>query len=409
VAGYTDEEVMSEFTLEPVRVLSLSILVLWLGTFVESKIGFLKRYNIPSAVTGGLLCSIAVALLTVFADVRVTFDLAMRDTLLLVFFSTIGLSAKLSRLAAGGKALATLLAITIVFLLFQNIGGILVAKLFGADPRYGLLAGSISFAGGHGTAITWGTLMGEDGALPGAIEIGLACATFGLILGGVIGGPIANRLMMKNNLTGDVKQDSFLPSPDHASKHVPVTVEGMLGSLFLLAICIGSGATVNTFVTSQGLKVPGFLTAMGVGILLTNVMDMLGRDIDKDSVGFVSDLSLQLFLSMSLMSMQLLSLTQALGPLLLVMSVQVFIMGCFAYYIVFPALGRDYDASVIAAGFAGLGLGATPVGIANMHAVTSRFGASPKAFLVVPLVGAFFLDIANAAIIQFFLSTPLLQ
>ncbi len=398
---------MTEFILDPVRVLSLSILVLWLGKFVDQRLPFLSHNNIPSAVSGGLICSVAVALLAVFADVKVSFDLEMRDTLLLVFFSTIGLSAKFSQLAAGGRALAVLLLITIGFLLAQNIGGVAVATAFGADPRYGLLAGSISFAGGHGTAITWGTLMGKDGALPGAIDLGLACATFGLILGGLVGGPIAKRLIAKHNLAGSARQESSVP--DDAPTHVPVTLDGMLRSLILLAICIGSGATVNSFVTSQGLQVPGFLTAMGVGIVLTNVMDLLGKEIAKDSVGLISDISLQLFLSMSLMSMQLLSLGDALGPLAVVLTIQVIIMVLFAYFIVFPALGRDYDAAVIASGFAGLGLGATPVGIANMHAVTSRFGVSTKAFLVVPLVGAFFLDIANAAIIQTFLSMSLFQ
>jgi ESS family glutamate:Na+ symporter len=392
-----------------VRVVSLSVLVLWLGSWFEERVPFLRRYNIPTAVAGGLFCSIVVALLELFADVRVTFDLETRDTLLLIFFSTIGLSAKFSRLAAGGKALGILLVITIFFLLAQNIGGVLVALAFGADPRYGLLAGSISFAGGHGTAITWGTLMGEEGALPGAIELGLACATFGLILGGAIGGPIAQRLISRNNLRGDPSQATSTPGPEHGSKHVPVTLEGMLSSILLLAICVGAGATMNTFVTSQGLMVPGFLTAMGVGILLTNLMDLFKRDFDPNSVGLMSDLSLQLFLSMSLMSMQLLSLSGAMGPLMIVLTVQVITMGVFAYFLVFRFLGRDYDASVMAAGFAGLGLGATPVGIANMHAVTSRFGPSAKAFLVVPLVGAFFLDIVNATIIQFALTLPMFQ
>ncbi len=206
---------MTEFTLEPVRVLSLSILVLWIGNFVERRLPFLSQNNIPSAVSGGLICSVAVALLAVFADVRVNFNLEMRDTLLLVFFSTIGLSAKFSQLAAGGRALAVLLLITIGFLLAQNAGGVLVATAFDADPRYGLLAGSISFAGGHGTAITWGTLMGKDGALPGAIDLGLACATFGLILGGLVGGPIAKRLIAKHNLAGEPRQEY---SGSHASR-----------------------------------------------------------------------------------------------------------------------------------------------------------------------------------------------
>lgn len=395
---------MQTIHLEPIQVLSLSILVLGLGNWLERRAPFLVQYNIPSAVSGGLVCSGVVALLAVLFKVEITFDLALRDTLLLVFFSTIGLSAKLSQLAEGGKTLVILLAITVAFLVAQNAGGVFVSMLFGANPRYGLLAGSISFAGGHGTAITWGTLMAQDGTLPGATELGLACATFGLILGGLVGGPIAKRLVTRYRLRGETAQDNVVPGPDDPKKRVPVTLDGMLTSVLLLAVCIGSGATVNTFVTSKGLQVPGFLTAMLVGIVLTNGIDLIGRKIDTNSISLLSDISLQLFLSMSLMSMQLLSLRSALGPLLVVMTVQVAIMTAFAYFLVFPAMGRDYDACVISAGFVGLGLGATPVGIANMHAVTARFGASSKAFLVVPLVGAFFLDIANATIIQTFLS-----
>jgi len=276
---------MTEFTLDPVRVLALSIVVLWLGRFVERRLPLLSENNIPSAVSGGLICSVAVALLAVFADVRVNFNLEMRDTLLLVFFSTIGLTAKFSQLAAGGRALAVLLLITIGFLLAQNVGGVLVATAFDADPRFGLLAGSISFAGGHGTAITWGTLMGKDGALPGAIDFGLACATFGLILGGLVGGPIAKRLIEKHDLSGT--SPKAVSASQDAPTSVPVTLAGMLRSLIMLAVCIGSGATVNSFVTSQGLQVPGFLTAMGVGIVLTNTMDLLGREIANDSIGLI--------------------------------------------------------------------------------------------------------------------------
>jgi ESS family glutamate:Na+ symporter len=387
----------------------VAVVVLYAGRILTSRIPFLRNFNIPEAVSGGLLCSIVTAIIFFTSSRQISFDLTPRDSLLLVFFSTIGLSAKFSTLISGGKSLAILVVCAIGFLILQDIAGIAVALSFGAPPAYGLLAGSIAFAGGHGSAISYGQLAADQG-LPGALELGLACATLGLIAGGVIGGPIARRLTTKNNLSGEAEKQSFLPGPDKTSEAGPVTLNGMLDSIFVLAICIAAGAAVNHWYDQRSeMPLPGFLTAMFVGIVLTNGLDFFKIELHKPSISLCSDVSLQLFLAMSLMSLQLWTLGGAFGPLLVILLVQIGVMSAFALYVVFPAMGRDYDAAVIAAGFSGLGLGATPVGIANMHAVTAKFGASQKAFLIVPLVGAFFLDIANAAIIQAFLATPLFK
>ncbi len=352
------------------------------------------------------LCSGVVAIVFVVTNRQIEFDLTPRDTLLLVFFSTIGLSAKLRTLISGGKSLAKLVICAVGFLILQDIAGIAVALSFGGHPAYGLLAGSVSFAGGHGTAISYGQLAADQG-LPGAMELGMACATFGLIAGGLIGGPIARRLTGKYKLSGDVEQQTMVPGPEETNQAGPVTLNGMLDSVFVLAICIAAGAAVNQWIGQRWeMPLPGFLAAMFVGIVITNGLDFFKIELHKPSISLCSDVSLQLFLAMSLMSLQLWTLGGAIGPLLVVLLVQIGVMAAFALYIVFPAMGRDYDAAVIAVGFSGLGLGATPVGIANMHAVTEKFGASQKAFLIVPLVGAFFLDIANAAIIQAILATP---
>jgi ESS family glutamate:Na+ symporter len=307
----------------------------------------------------------------------------------------------------GGKTLAILVVCAVGFLVLQDLAGIGVAMLLGADPAYGLLAGSIAFAGGHGSAISYGQLAVDEG-LPGALELGLACATFGLIAGGLIGGPIAKFLISRNRLSGDVSVQEGVPGPEETEAAGHVTLAGMLDSLLALAICLAAGSLVNDWLANRSsLPLPGFLTAMFVGIIIANGLDLFGKSVDKPAISLCSDVSLQLFLAMSLMSLQLWTLASALGPILLVLLVQITVMATVSLLVVFPAMGRDYDAAVIAAGFSGLGLGATPVGIANMHAVTAKFGASPKAFLVVPLVGAFFLDIANAAIIQAFLASPL--
>ncbi|TWU12465.1 Sodium/glutamate symport carrier protein [Symmachiella macrocystis] len=387
----------------------VAVIVLYAGRFATSHIRFLREFNIPEAVSGGILCSVVVAIVFSMSNHQITFDLTLRDTLLLVFFSTIGLSAKFRTLLAGGKALALLVVCSIGFLILQDVAGIAVAMSFGQHPAYGLISGSIAFAGGHGSAISYGQLAAEQG-LPGALELGMASATFGLIAGGLIGGPIARRLMSGHNLSGEIKNQAFVPGPDETSDPGPVTLNGMLDSIFALAICIAAGAAVNEWYTQRSeIPLPGFLTAMFVGIVITNCLDVLKIDLHKASISLCSDVSLQLFLAMSLMSLQLWSLQGAFGYLLIILLTQIAVMVLFALYVVFPAMGRDYDAAVIAAGFSGLGLGATPVGIANMHAVTEKYGASQKAFLVVPLVGAFFLDIANAVIIQGFLATPLFR
>ncbi|MHC4446717.1 MAG: sodium/glutamate symporter [Planctomycetota bacterium] len=399
---------MREIILEPVYGLIVAVIVLWFGQYLTRKIAFLARYNIPAPVTGGIICSAIIAVVYFTRDLKITFDLSTRDTLLLAFFSTIGLSARFRMLLEGGKLLAILLVAAVVFLILQDIAGVAVAALFGAHPAYGLMAGSISFAGGHGTSITWGQLAEEHG-LRGATELGLACATVGLIAGGMIGGPIARNLIKRHDLSGDKSAEAFTPNPQTEDKTGPVCLDGVLDALWLLAVCIGVGRLGHGWLADAGVTLPAFLPCMFVGIVLTNGMDLLKLRAPVSSVGLCSDVSLQLFLALSLMSMQLWTIASALGPILVVLLVQVVIMALFARFVVFRAAGRDYDAAVMAAGFAGLGLGATPVGIANMRAVTSRFGASPTAFLVIPLIGAFFLDIANALIIQAFTKLPFFQ
>ncbi len=399
---------MREIVIEPVYVLIIAITVLWLGAYLVRNIAFLGKYNIPTSVAGGIVCSVVVAVVYYTASVKLEFDLAARDMLLLAFFSTIGLSARFRMLLDGGKLLVLLLVAAVVFLVLQDVVGILVALSFGADPAYGLMAGSISFAGGHGTSITWGSVAQEQG-LEGATVLGLACATIGLIAGGVIGGPIARDLINRNRLQGDIEREAHTTGPQNTESVGPVSLDGVLDALWLLAVCIGLGHVGHSWLEEAGVTLPAFLPCMFVGIVLTNLMDVLRIKTSVSSIGLCSDISLQLFLAMSLMSMQLWTLATAIGPIAVVLVAQVLLMATFARFVIFRLAGGSYDAAVITAGFVGLGLGATPVGIANMRAVTSKFGASPTAFLVVPLIGAFFLDIANALIIQGFISLPFFQ
>lgn len=394
-----------EINIENLDVLIVSILVLYLGRLVSRKVHFLEHYNIPHAVTGGIICSLLVALLQGGWDIRIRFDLQLRDLFLLFFFSTIGLNAKLSTLAEGGKTLVILTVVAAVLLVLQNTTGVGLALLSGAQPGYGLLAGSVSFAGGHGTAIAWGQVAAEAG-LKGAEEFGVACATFGLIAGGLIGGPVGGWLIKKYQLSPasgpvDIVEEAAAKECEESAH-----IDDVLGTLLVLAVCVTAGDAVNRYLSMKGLALPGFLTAMMVGILITNLSDVFGKTLSKVAIDRAGELSLQLFLAMSLMSMQLWSLVAAAGPLLVMVLAQTLVITLVAVYLVFVVTGRNYDSAVMSSGFCGLGLGATPVAIANMTAITDKFGPSPKAFLVIPLIGAFFIDLLNAIIIKFFLAMP---
>ena len=402
---------MDEHQLTGADVLIVAILVLWLGNLITNRVPLLKKYSIPLAVTGGLICSILVVIIDSAGGPKITFDMRTRDILLLVFFSTIGLSAKFSRLAAGGKALGILVACAAVFLVVQNVTGVLLSMAFGNHPGLGLFAGSVSLAGGHGTAIAWGEEAAAAG-IEGAALAGIAFATFGLVAGGVIGGPLAERLITKNNLkpseNASESSDAANEGSDSDGK-TGFSLEGAFTVLLVLAICVSLGDVVNRYLFERDFKVPGFLTAMLVGIGITNLSDKMKRPLDQSAFGNMGEICLQLFLAMSLMSMDLSSVAGAFGPIFVVLTIQILVISIFAVYIIFRVMGRNYDAAVIAGGFCGLGMGATPVAIANMNAVTLKHGPSFKAFLVIPLVGAFFVDILNAIIIKFFLGLPIMQ
>lgn len=401
-----------EIVISGYDVLVISIVVWFIGAAVNRKIAFLERFSIPLAVTGGLICSTLVALIYAFADIEISFDMSIRDELLLIFFSTIGLTAKLRLLKEGGKALALLLLIASVFLVIQNVTGVLLVKSMGAHPAYGLFGGSVSFAGGYGTAIAWGGVA-EEAGLKLAKEIGIAFATFGLIAGGIIGGPIGEFLIKRQKLTPLPNSNASAPlekiSATEATQVLAPTIGSVLGTIMLLAVCVEAGSLVNRMLFSAGVTLPGFLTSMMVGIIITNGADLFKIELSETALERGGELALQLFLCMSLMSIQLWTLSQAIGSVLIVLSVQILVMTAFATWVVFRVMGRDYDAAVIASGFIGLGLGATPVGIANMNALTSKYTPSPKAFLLIPLVGAFFIDLVNALVIKFFVGLPIIS
>ena len=396
------------YLVSPIDTFVLSIVVLFVGMTLTRKIEILKRYNIPPAVTGGLICAILIAIISLIFDVRIRFDMRIRDFLLLTFFSCIGLGAKLEHLKAGGKALAILVGAAAALLVLQDLVGIGLAWLFGGHPALGVIAGSASFAGGHGTAIAWGQVAEAHG-LARAEEFGIALATLGLITGGLIGGPIAGRLIEKNKLHPESTASGGTIRTKEDPWTATVQLPDVLGALLALALCIEAGSLANRFLLTRGILLPGFLTAMLGGVLIANLFDLLRVNFDFEPIERSGGVSLQVFLVLSLMGLQLWTIAGAAGPLMLNVLAQVLLTATLAFTMLFPLLGRDYDAAVTAGGFMGFGLASMPVAFATMEEVASRHGPSPKAFLLITLAASFFVDLANATITKLFLMLPLFE
>lgn len=388
-------------------------LVLLLGRKLVQSVAILKRYTIPEPVAGGLLVALVLLLLKTTLDWGVSFDLSLQEPMMLAFFATIGLNANLLSLKAGGKTLLIFICVVVGLLLVQNTVGIALSKLLGLDPLMGLLAGSITLSGGHGTGGAWGKIFTEYYGFQSATEVAMACATFGLVFGGLIGGPIA-RFLVRNMKTPALSENS------EDDKETPMAFEKpqtgrvisslvLIETLAMIAICMVVGKLVSQWLLdSYQFTLPTFVCVLFTGVILSNSLSWVGfyRVFDR-AVSVLGNVSLSLFLAMALMSLKLWELASLAIPMLIILIIQAIVMGFYAIFVTFPVMGKNYDAAVLAAGHCGFGLGATPTAIANMQAVTERFGPSHLAFLVVPMVGAFFIDIINALVIKFYLWLPI--
>ncbi len=391
----------------PFLSVTAGIVVLFVGKALNQRVGLLREYNIPEPVTGGLLFSLAFGLVYFLAGVDLDFELTARDILLVYFFTVIGINARIGDLARGGKPLAALLAVTVGFMLVQNLAGAGVARLLGLDPAVGLLAGSISLTGGHGTAIAGAPVVAETRGIANAVEIGIVCATMGLVLASLAGGPVARFLIRRHRLEAQPEQ-GFDVGARVEGQHPQIDYFAFLRAILAIHVAAVIGILAHGWLTSVGVKLPLFLPCLAAGILLTNLLPRVLPSAAWPSrtaaLALIAEVSLGVFLAMSLMSMKLWTLADLAGPLAVLLGLQLVLAVVFAVYVCFRALGRGYGAAVVTAGFLGFGLGATPTAMANMTAVTQRHGPSHVAFLIVPLVGAFFIDIVNAFVIRAFLA-----
>lgn len=383
-------------------------LVLLLGRQMVQKIPFLTKYTIPEPVAGGLLVALGFLLLKQTMGFEVSFDMSLKDPLMLAFFATIGLNANLASLRKGGKALSIFIFVVVGLLLVQNAIGIGMAKMLGLDPLMGLLAGSITLSGGHGTGAAWSKVFSERYGFENATEVAMACATFGLVLGGLIGGPVARYLVKHSSTPNGTPDDTEVPTAfEKPYSGRMITSLVLIETLAMIAICLTAGHFIADFLRGTSFELPTFVCVLFVGVVLSNTMHAIGfYRVFERAVSVLGNVSLSLFLAMALMSLKLWELASLALPMLAILLAQTLVMALYAVFVTYRVMGKNYDAAVLAAGHCGFGLGATPTAIANMQAITDRFGPSHLAFLVVPMVGAFFIDIVNAIVIKLYLMLP---
>ncbi len=391
----------------------IAIGVLFLGHLINSKLPILKKYNIPEPIVGGLIVAFLITVLH-FNDVTLEFSLPLQKTFMLMFFSTVGLAANYTQLAKGGAKVFVFLAIASVYIIIQNGVGVGLASVLGLEPLMGLIAGSITLSGGHGTGAAWAQTFNESYGLTNTLEIAMASATFGLIIGGIIGSPVAQKLINKHGFESEYGKgnDTHERFPELVTYNEyekdRVTAKKVIEILFVLLICVTGAKYIQEWVNSFNVKwlmIPDFVYALFIGVFITNFIEVTkSYKVDAETVDILGTVSLSLFLAMALMSLKLWNIFDLAIPFLAILAVQSVVLGIFAYYVTFKVMGKNYDAAVIAGGHCGFGLGATPTAVMNMGSLVNRFGPSPQAFMVVPIVGAFFIDIVNLIILQGYIS-----
>lgn len=401
-------------SLDMMQTVALAALVLFAGYGIRRKVGVLDRFNIPAPVVGGFVFAALAMALRQAGVLAFEFDTRLQSPFMIAFFTAIGLGASLGLLKIGGKQVLLFWGLASLLAVLQNAVGVGLANILGVNPLLGLITGSITMTGGHGTGAAFGKLMEEQYNFPGAVTLAMAAATFGLVSGGLLGGPIGTKLMSRFGLRSAGGQAvPAAAAVEHAALDEEIDAEPagkaptaylLLQTLTIILACMWAGGLLSTWL-GRFITLPGYIGAMVVAAVLRNVADATGTlRIESRVVDDLGTIALSLFLTMALMSLRLWELLDLAAPMLVILCFQVAMMGAFAYWITFRVMGRDYDAAVMAGGHCGFGLGATPNAVANMESLVQRFGSAPRAFLVVPMVGAFFIDFTNALIITTYIN-----
>lgn len=394
---------MLELNFNMAETLAISILVLLLGREIKKRVNFLERFFIPAPVVGGVIFSILLLIGHNTGAFSFSFDNVLKDFLMTIFFTTIGFTASGKLLKKGGVGVIVFLITATVLVIIQDIVGVSMAKMFGEHPLLGLAVGSVPLTGGHGTSGAFGPVLEEFG-VTGGLSVSIAAATYGLIAGCLIGGPVAKRLRDKYNLKPSLEDREGIVEALEENDEKPVSEETLFSAVVVITLSMGIGYCIAPFLKKYGIVIPAYIGPMFIAAIIRNIADMQKKNLPMNEIAITGNIALSLFLAMALMTLKLWELADLAIPIISILLVQTAIMALFAYFITFRFNGKDYDAAVMATGHCGFGLGATPNAMANMEVFTKENGPAPRAFFVLPVVGALFIDFTNATVITFFIN-----
>lgn len=405
---------MFEVNLSMIQSIAFTTIVLIIGSFIKERVNIFKKYCIPAPVVGGFSFAIISFLLRKSNLLYINFDTTLQNILMTAFFTTVGFTASISLLKKGGSKVLKFLVVAVLLVLTQNVVGVLSAKAIGVNSLLGLIAGSVSMTGGHGASGAFGPVI-ESSGLNGALSISMACATFGLVSGSIIGGPLGKRLIEKYNLSSDECES------DRNNNILELSLEGdgtclgitkgelseikLTNSVIQIVVAMGLGTIISSIFSLLKITIPEYIGAMVIAAIMRNFSDIKGIwETSEKELSTIGSICLSLFLSMAMCSLKLWELIDLAIPIIILLGVQTIVMILFAYFITFKVMGKDYTAAILAAGHCGFGMGATPNGIANMESITSKYGPSTNAFFILPLVGALFIEFFNSATITTFIN-----
>lgn len=394
---------MKTLNVDMYQTLAATVGVLYLGGFLKKKIKFLETFCIPAPVVGGIVFALLSCLLHGLGIVEFQFDETLKTVCMVMFFTSVGFQANLKVLKAGGKSLVVFLLCLVVLIFTQNFVAVGISKLLGISPLVGMCTGSIPMVGGHGTSGAFGTVL-EDFGIKGATTVCTAAATFGLIIGSTMGGPIGRRLILKHDLLKTaVAEDPSILEEDEQKHHRSVSMYAP--AAYQLAIAMGIGTVLSWLLSMTGMTFPIYIGSMIAAAFMRNIGEYGGKiHIHMGEINDIGGICLSLFLGIAMITLQLWQLAELALPMIILLLAQVVLMAMFSYFLVYNVMGRDYDAAVLAAGTCGFGMGATPNAMANMQALTEKFVPSIKAYMLVPIVGSMFADFINSLVITAFIN-----
>jgi ESS family glutamate:Na+ symporter len=387
-----------------VASLLAALVVLLIGTMVNRRVSLLSRYNIPDPITGGLVFAAAASAAWAAASWKVEIDQTLKPLLLLMFFAGVGMGADLRMLGRGGRALALFLVVLFPYILVQDLVGVSMAKALDLHPIFGLVGGSITLVGGHGTGAAYAERFAEVNNLAAVMELTMTAATIGLIIGGIIGGPVAQYLIQRYKLGPQAARAGADAAAPQAA--APITTLGVVGGLTGILAAVLAGHWVSTQFQGGAITIPAFLWCMMLGVAIRNLAPFAGLRFDDRASDLIAAVTLSLFLVMTMMALDLVQVALSAGPLLAIIAAQIVFIVLYAVFVCFRFMRRDYEAAVTSAAFIGFNMGSTATAMANMQAITARYGPAPQSYLIVPLAGAFFIDLMNALVLTLLLGLP---